>query len=164
MATNNTTTNDTTLSYFQILGKCEETDDSSYERTTADGKKETVAKVQLSLVIPGMQDRVRVELAAEVAPAPDVLAQWELEEPWLVVSAKAMRAIGFERSNARAGEKKAGAFVIFQAVEVREASVAERQQLQAARKAQKTQAKQRRAQRQAEKTAAKAATAQTTAA
>src|SRR5258708_40050832 len=50
MATN--TVNDTTLSYFQILGKCEETDDSSYTRTTADGKEETVSKVQLSLVIP----------------------------------------------------------------------------------------------------------------
>src|ERR1700756_5432109 len=47
MATN---TNDTALGYFQIIGKCEETDDSSYTRTTADGKEETVSKVQLSLI------------------------------------------------------------------------------------------------------------------
>ncbi len=83
MATN---TNDTTLGYFQIIGKCEETDDSSYTRTTADGKEETVSKVQLSLVIPGMQDRVRVELPLELAPSTDLLSQWELEESWLVVS------------------------------------------------------------------------------
>jgi hypothetical protein len=66
MATN--PANDTTLGYFQIIGNCEETDDSSYTRTTADGKEETVSKVQLSLVIPGMQDRVLVELPLELAP------------------------------------------------------------------------------------------------
>jgi hypothetical protein len=51
MATN--PANDTTLGYFQIIGKCEESDHSSYTRTTADGKEETVSKVQLSLVVPG---------------------------------------------------------------------------------------------------------------
>ena len=76
MATN--TANDTTLSYFQILGKCEETDDSSYTRLR-DGKEETVSKIQLSLVVPGMQDRVRVELPQEVAPSTDVMSQWELD-------------------------------------------------------------------------------------
>src|SRR5258707_7288109 len=155
MATTNTTTNDTTLSYFTLIGKCEETDDSSYTRTR-DGKQETVAKVQLSLVVPGMQDRVRVELPQEVAPSTDLLAQWELEESWLVVSATGMRVISFDRTNARPGEKKTGAFVVFQAVEAREASTDERKQLQAARKAQKVQAKQRRAARAAEKAAAKA--------
>ncbi len=155
MATN-TNTNDTALSYFTLIGKCEETDDSSYTRETADGKKETISKVQLSLVIPGMQDRVRVELPQEVAPSTDLLAQWELEESWLVVSATGMRVISFDRTNARPGEKKTGAFVVFQAVEAREASTDERKQLQAARKAQKVQAKQRRAARAAEKAAAKA--------
>ena len=134
-----------TLGYFQIIGKCEETDDSSYTRTTADGKEETVSKVQLSLVIPGMQDRVRVELPLEVAPSTDLLSQWELEESWLVVSATGMRALAFKRSNARAGEKEVGSFVVFAGTTAREATADERKQLQAARKAQKTQAKQRRA-------------------
>jgi hypothetical protein len=154
MATTNTTSNDTTLSYFQILGKCEETDDSSYTRTR-DGKEETVSKVQLSLVVPGMQDRVRVELPLELAPSTDLLAQWELEESWLMVSAASMRALSFRRTNPRPGEKELSAFVVFAATNVREASAEERKQLQAARKAQKVQAKQRRAARAAEKAAAK---------
>jgi hypothetical protein len=153
MATN---TNDTTLGYFQIIGKCEETDDSSYTRTTADGKEETVSKVQLSLVIPGMQDRVRVELPLELAPSTDLLSQWELEESWLVVNATGMRALAFKRTNARPGEKDVGSLVVFAGASVREASPDERKQLQAARKAQKVQAKQRRAARAAEKKAAKA--------
>jgi hypothetical protein len=157
MATN-TTVNDTTLSYFQILGKCEETDDSSYTRTTADGKEETVSKVQLSLVIPGMQDRVRVELPLELAPSTDLLNQWELEESWLVVSATGMRALAFKRTNARAGEKDVGSMVIFAGAAAREATPDERKQLQVARKAQKVVAKQRRATRAAEKAATKQAT------
>ena len=157
MATTNTTTNDTTLSYFTILGKCEETDDSSYTRYTRlrDGKEETVSKVQLSLVVPGMQDRVRVELPLALAPSTDLLAQWELEESWLMVSATSMRALSFRRTNPRPGEKELSAFVVFAATSVREASAEERKQLQAARKAQKVQAKQRRAARAAEKAAAK---------
>jgi hypothetical protein len=156
MATTNTTTNDATLGYFQILGKCEETDDSSYTRTR-DGKEETVSKIQLSLVVPGMQDRVRVELPLELAPSTDLLAQWELEESWLLVSATSMRALSFRRTNPRPGEKELSAFVVFAATSVREASAEERKQLQAARKAQKVAAKQRRAARAAEKAAAKAA-------
>jgi hypothetical protein len=161
MATNTVTPTDATLSYFTLLGKCEETDDSSYERTTADGKKETVSKIQLSLVVPGMQDRVRVELPLEVAPSTDLLAQWELEESWLLVSARSMRAMSFRRTNPRPGEKELSAFVVFAATNVREASGEERKQLQAARKAQKVQAKQRRATRAAEKAAAKQAATET---
>jgi hypothetical protein len=157
MATTTANTTDTALSYFTILGKCEETDDSSYERTTADGKKETVSKIQLSLVVPGMQDRVRVELPLEVAPSTDLLSQWELEESWLLVSARSMRAMSFRRNNPRPGEKELSAFVVFAATNVREASAEERKQLQAARKAQKVQAKQRRAARAAEKAAQKQA-------
>src|SRR5258708_10825047 len=154
MATTNTTTNDTTLSYFTILGKCEETDDSSYTRTR-DGKEETIPKIQPSLVAPGMQDRVRVELPLELAPSTDLLSQWELEESWLLVSAASMRALSFRRSNPRPGEKELSAFVVFAATNVREANAEERKQLQAARKAQKVIAKQRRAARAAEKAAAK---------
>jgi hypothetical protein len=147
------TANESSLGYIQIIGKCEETDESSYIRRTPEGKEETVSKVQLSLVIPGMQDRVRVELPLELAPSPDLLAQWELEESWLVVSAASMRALAFKRTNARAGEKDVGSLVIFAGAAVREASADERKQLQQARKAQKLKTKQARAARQAEKQA-----------
>lgn len=76
---------------------------------------------------------------------------------WLVVSADVMRALAFERSNARAGEKPVGALVVFQAVDARDASPEERKRLQEARKAQKVAAKQRRVERQAERDARKAA-------
>jgi hypothetical protein len=154
MATN---TNDAMLSYFTLIGKCEEAEDTSYERKTDDGKTELIQKVQLSLVIPGMQDRVRVELPQEVAPSTDVMSQWELEESWLVVNASAMRTITFKRPNARVGEAEIGGFVVYVGTNAREATQDERKQLQAARKAQKTQAKQRRAQRAAEKAAKKVA-------
>ena len=142
------------MSYIEITGKCEEADESSYtNRTTG----EIVTKIQLSLVLPSMRDRLQVELPLDKAPKPDILERWELEEAWVVVSCESMRALTFERSNARAGEKATGALVVFQGVEAREAFADERKQLQAARKVQKVAAKQRRAQRQAEKDAAKAA-------
>jgi hypothetical protein len=150
-----TTNGNGTLSNFTVIGKCEETEDTSYTRTTADGKEEMVSKVQLTLVIPGMQERVRCELPLEAAPSTDQLERWELEESWLVVSASGMRALAFKRSNTRPGEKEVGSFVVFQGSDVREATAEERRQLQAARKAQKVHAKQRRAARQAEKKAAK---------
>jgi hypothetical protein len=142
------------VQYFEITAKCEEVDESSY---TIESTGEVVTKVQLSLVVPTMRDRVLCELPIEQAPKTDDLSRWELDETWLVVSANGMRALAFERSNARAGEKAVGSLVIFQAVAVREATADERKQLQEARKAQKLQAKQRRAQRQAEKKAAKEA-------
>lgn len=141
------------MSYFQITAKVEEVNESSY---TIQATGEIVTKVQLSLVVPSMRERVLCELPLDKAPKTDLLERWELEESWVVVSADGMRALAFERSNARAGEKPVGALVIFQAVDVREASPDERKQLQAARKAQKIAAKQRRAQRQAERQAAKA--------
>jgi len=70
--------------------------------------------------------------------------------------AVAMRAVSFERTNVRPGEKSTGALVVFQASEVREATADERKALQEARKAQKLQAKQHHTQRQAEKQTAKA--------
>lgn len=138
------------MNYFEYFGKCEQVEESSYTNKTTG---EVVTKVQLSLVIPSMRDRVLCELPLEKAPTTDQLSKWELEESWLVVSAEGMRVLAFERSNARAGEKPVGALVVFQAVAVREASSDERKQLQEARKAQKLQAKQRRAQRQAERQA-----------
>jgi hypothetical protein len=148
------------MSYFQITAKCEEVDESSY---TVQATGEVITKIQLSLVVPTMRERVLCELPLEVAPKPDSLERWELEESWLVVSAEGMRALAFTRSNVRAGEKAVGSMVIFQAAAVREASPEERKQLQEARKAQKIQAKQRRAQRQAEKQASRDAAAEASA-
>jgi hypothetical protein len=142
------------VNYFQITAKVEEVNESSY---TVQSTGEVVTKIQLSLVVPGMRDRVLCELPADKAPKPDTLDKWEMEESWVVVSADGMRALAFQRSNARAGEKPVGAMVVFQGVEAREASADERKALQQARKAQKVQAKQRRAARQAEKQAAKEA-------
>jgi hypothetical protein len=143
------------MSYIQITAKCEEVNESTY---TVQSTGEVVSKVQLSLVVPGMRERILCELPLDKAPKPDILDRWELEESWLVVSAEGMRALAFERSNARTGEKPVGALVVFQAIDAREANPEERKRLQDARKAQKTLAKQRRAQRQAEKDAARQAT------
>jgi hypothetical protein len=147
-----------TMSYFQITAKCEEVDESSY---TIQSTGEVVTKVQLSLVVPSMRERVLCELPLEAAPKPEILERWELDESWLVVSADGMRALAFTRSNVRAGEKAVGSMVIFQAAAVREASPEERKQLQEARKVQKVQAKQRRAQRKAERDAARQQNGQT---
>jgi hypothetical protein len=142
------------MGYFQITAKVEEVNESSY---TLQSTGEVITKVQLSLVVPGMRDRVLCELPQAEAPKADQLDRWELEEAWVVVSAEGMRALAFERANARAGEKPVGALVVFQGTEVREATADERKALQQARKAQKVKQKQARAARQAEKQAAKAA-------
>ena len=144
------------MQYFEITAKCEDVDENSY---TNQSTGEVVTKIQLSLVVPTMRDRVLCEIPQNQAPSTDQLSKWELDESWLIVSAEGMRALAFERSNARAGEKPVGALVIFQGVAVREATADERKQLQEARKAQKLQAKQRRAQRQAEIQAEKTAKA-----
>ncbi len=140
--------------YITVKAKVEEVEDSSYTNTRTG---EVIEKTQLSLVVPSMRERLTVELPAEVAPKASTLEQWEMEETWVVVTCKSMRAFGFTRENARAGEKGTGAMVVFQAAEIHEASPEERKQLQEARKIEKTQAKQRRAERRAEKEAAKAA-------
>ena len=139
-----------------IIGKAEEVNDASYTRTsTVDGKEteETIQRWELSLTIPGMRDRVRVNLAPEVLPngGPDTLDKWELEETWVNVSADSMRTVAFE------GSKGAGAIVTFNAVTVKEATQQERQALQQARKTSKQQAKTKRAARKAERDAAKKA-------
>jgi hypothetical protein len=134
------------MANFVITGKAEQTDESSY---TVQSTGEVVTKIQLTLNVPGMNDRVLCEMPLDVSPKPDILEQWEMEETWLVVSANTMRALGFTRSNARPGEKAVGALVIFQATDVREA-----------RKVSKLQAKQRRAARKAERAAATAQAAE----
>ena len=142
------------MAHIQITGKVEEVDESSF---TNKSTGEVVTKVQLSLVIPTMRERVRCELPLEVAPKPELLSRWELEETWVIVAVEGLRVLAFERSNVRAGEKPVGALVVFQAADVREATLDERKALQEARRAQKTQAKERRAARQAERAAEKAA-------
>src|SRR5262245_44403715 len=114
-----------TMSYMTLVSKVEEVSENSYERTKDDGTTEMVIKVQFSLVVPGMQDRLLAEMPLEQAPKPDILERWELDEAWVVVGADRLRAIGFKRPNARPGEKEAGALVVFQASEIREASAEE---------------------------------------
>ncbi len=140
------------MAYFEITAKVEEVNESSY---TQQATGEIITKVQLSLVVPSMRERVLCELPLEAAPKTDQLDRWEMEESWVVVSADSMRALGFTRNSVRAGEKAVGALVIFQGAAVREATAEERKRLQEARKAAKLQAKQRRAARQAEKQAGK---------
>lgn len=120
------------MQYFEIAAKCEEVDENSY---TIESTGEVVTKIQLSLVVPTMRDRVLCEIPQNQAPSTDQLSKWELDESWLIVSAEGMRALAFERSNARAGEKPVGALVTFQAVAIREATSDERKQLQEARNA-----------------------------
>jgi len=141
------------MANFVITGKAEQVDESSY---TVQSTGEVVTKMQLTLNVPGMTDRVLCEMALDVAPKSDTLEKGELDETWVVVSANTMRALGFTRSNARPGEKVVGALVIFQATEVREATADERRALMEARKVSKLQAKQRRAQRKAERDATRA--------
>jgi hypothetical protein len=100
----------------QSTGKVDDIDESSHTNKSIG---EVVSKIQLSLVIPAMRSRVRCELPLEAAPKPDLLSRWELAESWAVVSAEAMRALAFARSNVRPGEKPVGAMVVFHATEVR---------------------------------------------
>jgi hypothetical protein len=145
------------MSYMTLVTKVEEVSEQSFDRQKDGGTSETITKVQFSLVVPGMQDRLLAEMPLDQAPKPDILERWELDEAWVVIGADRLRAIGFKRPNARPGEKEAGALVVFQASEIREATAEERKQLQAARKAAKLQAKERRAKRAAEKLAEKQA-------
>jgi hypothetical protein len=146
------------MQYITLIGKCAEIDDASY---TNQRTGEVTQRTKITLDIPGMKDRLSCELGAEALPKTETQEQWELDETWLVVEASGMRALAFERTNVRAGEKPVGALVVFQGTAVREANADERKQLQAARKQQKVAAKQRRAerlaQRQAERDAACAA-------
>ena len=51
------------MQYFQITAKCEEVDESSY---TNQSTGEVVTKIQLSLVVPSMRERVLCELPLEL--------------------------------------------------------------------------------------------------
>jgi hypothetical protein len=75
------------MTYFQLTGKAEQTDESTY---TIQSTGEIVTKIQLTLNIPGMNERVLCEMPLDVAPKPDILEQWEMEESWLVVSASSV--------------------------------------------------------------------------
>jgi hypothetical protein len=145
------------MANFVLTGRAVEVDESSY---TVQSTGEVVTKMQLTLNVAGMTDRVLCEMPLDVSPKSDTLEQWEMEETWLVVSANTMRALGFTRSNARPGEKAVGAMVIFQATDVREATADERRSLMEQRKKDKARAKAARAQRKAEKAEREAAKAQ----
>lgn len=81
------------MQYFEITAKCEDVDENSY---TNQSTGEVVTKIQLSLVVPTMRDRLLCEIPLEKAPTPDQLSKWELDESWLVVSAEGMLALAFE--------------------------------------------------------------------
>jgi hypothetical protein len=55
------------MSYIEIMGKCEEADEPSY---TNKSTGEVVTKIQLSLVLPAMRDRLQFELPLDRAPSP----------------------------------------------------------------------------------------------
>jgi hypothetical protein len=82
------------VSYFQIMAKVEGVDETSFARKDTG---EEVRRIQLSLVVPTMRERVLCELPLEAAPKTDLLDRWEMDESWVVVSADGMRALGFER-------------------------------------------------------------------
>ena len=117
------------MNYIDITGKCEEADESSYtNKSTRRGRHEDP-----TLPRPPLHARPPPGASSPSTrpPSPTLLERWELEEAWVVVSCESMRALTFERSNARAGEKAIGALVVFQAVEAREVTADERKQLQA---------------------------------
>ncbi|HEX9069076.1 MAG TPA: hypothetical protein VF807_09925 [Ktedonobacterales bacterium] len=134
------------MSYLTLAAKLEAYEESSY---TLQSTGELRSRIQLTLTIPNMRDRVLCEFDLEHAPSSELLDRWELEESWLIVSANSFRALGFTRKNPRPNEKSVGALVVFQGTEVHEASIEERKQLQEAKKAARLQAKQRRVARQA---------------
>jgi len=53
------------MANFVITGKAEQTDESSY---TVQSTGEVVTKIQLTLNVPGMQDRVLCEMPLDVSP------------------------------------------------------------------------------------------------
>jgi hypothetical protein len=134
------------MSYVTLAAKLESADESTYT-VLSTGEQRT--KIQLTLTIPNMRDRVLCEFDLEHAPSTELLDRWELEESWVIVSANSFRAMGFNRKNPRPNEKGVGAMVVFQGIEIHEASPEERKQLQEAKKAARLAAKQRRAARQA---------------
>jgi hypothetical protein len=134
------------MSYVNLAAKMEAYDENSYTSPTTG---EVRSRLQLTLTIPSMRDRVLCEFDLEHAPSTELLDRWELDESWVIVSASSFRSIGFTRKNPRPNEKGVGAMVVFQGLEIHEASPEERKQLQAAKKAARLQAKQRRAARQA---------------
>ena len=153
-----TTTNEATLSYFTLIGKCEEADDTSYDRRPTTARGDASASSNSPWSIPGMQDRVRVEFARGGRPlhrpAEPVGAGGELAGGQRLGDARHhLRAP--QRAGGREGGRAASSSTSAPTLARRPTD--ERKQLQAARKAQKTQAKQRRAARAAEKAAKKAA-------
>jgi hypothetical protein len=145
------------MQYINLLGRCEEIDEDEFETEDANGQRIVHKKWQFNLTLPTMRERLLCEIAAENAPALEQMQRWELEESWLLVGCSALRALGFTRKKVRPGEKAAGALVIFQASEIREATAEEKKQLQAARREQKKLAKARRAERKAEREAVRQA-------
>jgi len=62
----------TTMANFVITGKAEQTVESSH---TVQSTGEVVTKIQLTLNVPGMQDRVLCEMPLDVSPKSNILEQ-----------------------------------------------------------------------------------------
>ena len=138
--------------YITARGRVEEIIDVSYTRSIKkDGKKveETVQKFRLSLTIPGMQDQMSFDMAAEVAPDTKTADRWEMDEAWVVVTADSMRLSKGETDG------RAWALVSFNATKVEEMTQPQRQELVQARRVSKQDKKQKAADRKAAKKATK---------
>jgi hypothetical protein len=97
------------MSYVSLAAKMEAYDENSFTSPTTG---EVRSRLQLTLTIPSMRDRVLCEFDLEHAPATELLDRWELEESWVIVSASSFRSIGFKRKNPRPNEKGVGAMVV----------------------------------------------------
>ena len=86
------------MANFVITGKAEETDESSY---TVQSTGEVVTKIQLSLNVPGMQDRVLCEMPLDVSPKPET-AREAVAQAVVRMRPATLRAI--ERGNAPKGD------------------------------------------------------------
>ena len=137
MATNTTNGTDTALGYFTIIGKVEEADESSYERQKSDGTPpETVTRVQLSLVVPGMPRPGALRTAPGGGARRDTSrsGSWRRVGWW---SAPTACAPWPSSAATPAPARRTSAASSSSATAAREATADERKQLQAARKAQK---------------------------
>jgi hypothetical protein len=138
--------------FITFRGRVDTIEDTSYPRTVKrDGKKveEVITRFQMSILIPGSNEPVKIDLAGEAIPGQQQMDDWEFNEKWVVADCDGWRhATGTT-------DDRAWSLVSFSAVEVREMPQKEYQDLQQKRKAIKTkkkeESKKRRQQRQAEK-------------
>lgn len=84
------------MSYVTLAAKLESYEENSFTSSST-GKQRS--KIQLTLSIPSMHDKVLCEFDLEHAPSSELLDRWELDESWLIVAANSFRAMGYTRRN-----------------------------------------------------------------